>query len=187
MNFLSRSSVRKRAICFAATSAVALICLISTHLPSFRAMADGTERNPVNSAEAPFLAENDAAMSKMMTDMAVKPTGDVDHDFVEMMVPHHQGAIDMAKAVLRYGKERAASSPGTGDYRNAAARDRRDAPCAGPAVAAIGAVADGGRSRPRRRARWICHTGRCRMGQCLMGKMSDGEMSHGSMNSTNTK
>ena len=32
-----------------------------------------------------------------------KPTGDVDHDFVEMMVPHHQGAIDMARAVLRYG------------------------------------------------------------------------------------
>src|SRR5258708_34706749 len=42
-------------------------------------------------------------MDKMMADMAVKPTGDVDHDFVEMMVPHHQGAIDMARAVLRYG------------------------------------------------------------------------------------
>ena len=53
--------------------------------------------------EAPFLAENDRAMSKMMTDMAMKPTGDVDHDFVEMMVPHHQGAIDMAQALLRYG------------------------------------------------------------------------------------
>ena len=53
--------------------------------------------------EAPFLAENDAAMAKMMTDMAVKPTGDIDCDFVAMMVPHHQGAIDMALAVLRYG------------------------------------------------------------------------------------
>ena len=53
--------------------------------------------------EAPFLAENNAAMDKMMADMAVKPTGDVDHDFVEMMVPHHRGAIDMARAVLRYG------------------------------------------------------------------------------------
>jgi uncharacterized protein (DUF305 family) len=55
-------------------------------------------------AEAPFLAENDAAMKKMMNDMAVKPTGDVDADFVAMMVPHHQGAIDMAVAVLRYGR-----------------------------------------------------------------------------------
>ena len=54
--------------------------------------------------EAPFLAENDAAMKKMMGDMAVKPTGDVDVDFVAMMVPHHQGAIEMAVAVLRYGR-----------------------------------------------------------------------------------
>lgn len=52
--------------------------------------------------EAAFLRENDAAMTKMMTDMAVKPSGNVDRDFVEMMVPHHQGAIDMAKAILRY-------------------------------------------------------------------------------------
>ena len=42
-------------------------------------------------------------MNKMMADMTVKPTGDVDRDFVAMMVPHHQGAIDMAHAVLRYG------------------------------------------------------------------------------------
>jgi uncharacterized protein (DUF305 family) len=54
--------------------------------------------------EAPFLAENDAAMKKMMSDMAVTPTGDVDADFVAMMVPHHQGAIDMAVAVLRHGR-----------------------------------------------------------------------------------
>src|SRR5258707_15835723 len=53
--------------------------------------------------EAHFLAENEAAMTKMTAGMDVKPTGDVDRDFVEMMVPHHQGAIDMAQAVLRYG------------------------------------------------------------------------------------
>jgi uncharacterized protein (DUF305 family) len=56
------------------------------------------------SDEAPFLAENEIAMKKMMDDMAVKPTGDVDVDFVAMMLPHHQGAIDMAIAVLRYGR-----------------------------------------------------------------------------------
>jgi len=55
--------------------------------------------------EAPFMAENDAAMTKMMKDMSVKPTGDVDRDFVAMMVPHHQGAIDMALAELRYGHD----------------------------------------------------------------------------------
>src|SRR5246500_377023 len=56
-----------------------------------------------SAAETAFLKENDAAMTKMMNDMAVKPTGDVDHDFVAMMGTHHQGAIDMSKAELRYG------------------------------------------------------------------------------------
>jgi hypothetical protein len=54
--------------------------------------------------EKPFLAENNAAMDKMMAGMAIKPTGDVDVDFAAMMIPHHQGAIDMALAELRYGK-----------------------------------------------------------------------------------
>jgi hypothetical protein len=54
--------------------------------------------------EAPFLSENNIAMDKMMADMAVKPTGDVDVDFSAMMIPHHQGAIEMALAELRYGK-----------------------------------------------------------------------------------
>jgi hypothetical protein len=53
--------------------------------------------------EAAFLSENDAAMTRMMADMTIKPTGDVDRDFVAMMIPHHQGAIDMAKALLRHG------------------------------------------------------------------------------------
>lgn len=39
-----------------------------------------------------------------MTGMHIKPTGDVDADFSAMMIPHHQGAIDMALAELRYGK-----------------------------------------------------------------------------------
>jgi len=59
--------------------------------------------SPAIHAETPYLSENDAAMTKMMNDMAVKPTGNVDRDFVEMMIPHHQGAIDMAEAYLRYG------------------------------------------------------------------------------------
>ena len=35
--------------------------------------------------------------------MAVKPSGDTDADFAAMMIPHHQGAIDMALAELRHG------------------------------------------------------------------------------------
>lgn len=53
--------------------------------------------------EAPFLRENQAAMDKMMAGMEAKPTDTVDADFSAMMIPHHQGAIDMAQAELRYG------------------------------------------------------------------------------------
>jgi uncharacterized protein (DUF305 family) len=53
--------------------------------------------------ERSYLAENEVAMNKMMSGMVVKPTGDVDRDFVSMMSPHHLGAIEMAQAVLRKG------------------------------------------------------------------------------------
>ncbi len=53
-----------------------------------------------------FARDMDASMKKMDHDMATAPmTGDVDHDFVVMMIPHHQGAIDMAKGELSYGKD----------------------------------------------------------------------------------
>jgi Domain of unknown function (DUF305) len=55
-------------------------------------------------SEASFMKENEEAMTRMMNDMEIKPSGDIDRDFVAMMSPHHQGAIDMAIAELRYGK-----------------------------------------------------------------------------------
>jgi uncharacterized protein (DUF305 family) len=50
-----------------------------------------------------FMAKSDAAMSRMMVAMKIRPSNNVDQDFVAMMVPHHQGAIDMAQAELSYG------------------------------------------------------------------------------------
>ena len=76
--------------------------------PTMPAMAphahSGMSRAALTEAEAQFLAANEVAMSKMMADMSVAPMGDIDRDFVAMMVPHHQGAIDMAQIILRYGK-----------------------------------------------------------------------------------
>lgn len=80
-----------------------LSTLILTALLAF-AGSGGARSQVIADDEAPFLAENTAAMDKMMTDMAIKPTGDVDADFAAMMIPHHQGAIDMAVAELRHGK-----------------------------------------------------------------------------------
>lgn len=53
--------------------------------------------------DSPFMTQSRAAMMTMMAGMNIRPSGEVDHDFVGMMVPHHQGAIDMAAAVLHYG------------------------------------------------------------------------------------
>lgn len=64
----------------------------------------GSTSLAARSGVAPFLKESNAAMSKMMVAMDIVPTGDVDKDFVAMMTPHHQGAIAMAKSLLRYGK-----------------------------------------------------------------------------------
>ncbi|WP_415914078.1 DUF305 domain-containing protein [Paraburkholderia sp. J12] len=68
-----------------------------TGLCSARAAAAGE-------SERLFLAGNQRAMDKMMTGMVTKPTGDVDEDFAATMIPHHQGAIDMAVLELRYGR-----------------------------------------------------------------------------------
>jgi uncharacterized protein (DUF305 family) len=59
-----------------------------------------------NSADSPFASQMMQAMDRMDSDMmAAKPTGDPDRDFAAMMIPHHQGAIDMAKVELIYGRD----------------------------------------------------------------------------------
>ena len=53
-----------------------------------------------------FMDVMNASMKQMDQDIAAAPmSGDIDHDFASMMIPHHQGAIDMAKAELAYGKD----------------------------------------------------------------------------------
>jgi hypothetical protein len=71
---------------------------------AFAAIAGATSAGTHHASEQPFLVENNSAMNKMMTDMAIKPSGDINRDFVGMMVPHHQGAVDMAVAYLRFGR-----------------------------------------------------------------------------------
>lgn len=66
-------------------------------------LASGATLAATNGAEQPYLAEIKAAMDQMMAGMMAPPTGDIDRDFVAMMTPHHQGAIDMAVAELRHG------------------------------------------------------------------------------------
>jgi uncharacterized protein (DUF305 family) len=58
------------------------------------------------SADATFASQMMQAMDRMDAGMmAAKPTGEPDRDFAAMMIPHHQGAVDMAKVELIYGRD----------------------------------------------------------------------------------
>jgi hypothetical protein len=109
MTVFSRSFVRKRVISLAATTLVttaSLACarnpMSSYHVPGAMPIQYVNER-PDYHEEAPFVAENDAAMNRMMADMVMKPTGDVDRDFVAALSPLNQGAVDIARAEITYG------------------------------------------------------------------------------------
>ena len=55
---------------------------------------------------ARYASEMNVGMAKMMADMhAPGYTGDADIDFIAMMIPHHQGAVDMARLVLQDGND----------------------------------------------------------------------------------
>lgn len=60
---------------------------------------------PAATNAAPSTVAYEAAMARMHTGMAIAYTGNADVDFVAGMIPHHQGAIDMAEVVLKYGSD----------------------------------------------------------------------------------
>ena len=79
----------------AATSLAVGVIIGSTSYNSFGAGANQS-----------FQQLMDEAMTLMDQGMEKAPmTGDPDHDFAAMMIPHHQGAVDMAKVELLYGKD----------------------------------------------------------------------------------
>jgi len=63
------------------------------------AAAPGTE------AQSPSTAAFMAANEKMHRDMAITYTGDADRDFAASMIPHHEGAIAMARVQLAHGRD----------------------------------------------------------------------------------
>ncbi len=85
-----------------------LILAASFMLSSSMSIADEMHKGHAMSAEKSLNESTNAFMQandKMHKDMMIKLSGDTDVDFVRGMIPHHQGAIDMARIELKYGKD----------------------------------------------------------------------------------
>ena len=65
----------------------------------------GQAAAPKPTGDSPSNAAYKASHDKMMKGMEVPLTGNADADFVRNMIPHHQGAIDMAEVILAHGKD----------------------------------------------------------------------------------
>jgi 2-keto-3-deoxy-6-phosphogluconate aldolase len=107
MTHLSAPEIARSVIVVALLTVMVSVAASSSavYLPG-RATTTEAEANAprgVSSAEQHFLAENASSMATMMRGMQSRPTGDIDRDFVQQMIPHHQGAIDMAKALIEAG------------------------------------------------------------------------------------
>lgn len=87
------------------TMMLAALALLSTPALAQMDMA-GHDHAAMMAKDTPAVTDIYApAMEKMHKDMMVTPTGDADVDFVNGMIPHHQGAVDMAKILKEKGKD----------------------------------------------------------------------------------
>lgn len=100
MPLFSLGFVRRRAISLATSLSVMATSFALAQDPKHGSEA----RRTTGADEQQFLFEIDLAMSNMNRSMLTTPTDDIDRDFVNVMVPHHQGAIDLARAEIKYGR-----------------------------------------------------------------------------------
>jgi uncharacterized protein (DUF305 family) len=99
---LSPAFVRKKIISLTATLSVTATSFALAQDPKQVLHPRGLARE---AEEQQFLFANDLAISNMSREMLVKPTGDVDRDFVAIMIPQRQAVVDIARAELKYGHD----------------------------------------------------------------------------------
>jgi uncharacterized protein (DUF305 family) len=103
MSAFIRSRLTRRSAALGLVAATATISTASAQMNMQMPMQHQHGAAPAD-ASASTKAFMDAN-AKMHRDMAIKFSGDADIDFVKGMIPHHQGAIDMANVVLKHGKD----------------------------------------------------------------------------------